>query len=127
MLAASHSSRGRGKGVRAPMFLREPEVAPLGAMVLRDPRRYTARRSRTTRRTIAAVAVAASVLAPASALAECAWVLWQNTVSRGASDGAGLREWRIGEVTETRQACDAELQRTVKIYRDSPPSGWTTM
>src|SRR5215471_7943517 len=47
-----------------------------------DPR---GRGARTMRRTIAAVAVAASVLAPASALAECAWVLWWEETSTFSS------------------------------------------
>jgi len=86
------------------------------------------------RRTIAAVAVAASVLAPASALAECAWVLWWEETSTFSSyrtaeaniPGAKLDEretssWNILGSYTTNAGCEAaqasKIDDVLKTWR----------
>ena len=56
------------------------------------------------RRTIPAVAVAVMLLAPASALAECAWVRWQRQ-DVPAEDGY-TTSWSVEGVKTTKKECD---------------------
>src|SRR5215471_2239283 len=60
--------------------------------------------------TIAAVPVAASVLAPASALAECAWVLW----ARKFTDGGELY---VKATYPSIAECDNALDTEAEVYR----------
>jgi hypothetical protein len=70
------------------------------------------------RRTITALAAVAVFVAPASAFAECAWVLW----SRGSADGRlSASDWTKGgsgsEVYPTYSDCRARITRVTGSWK----------
>jgi len=65
------------------------------------------------RRPITTLVVALGLLgAPTSALAECAWVLWQE--HRISASGGLSSTWEIGEALQTRDACASRAALATK-------------
>ena len=64
------------------------------------------------RRTIAAVVAAVLLLAPGSALAECSWVLWQETI-------VPTPEFRFERTYSTKEECDLNQARLLLRYRSA--------
>ena len=68
----------------------------------------------------ASLLVALSLLASvATAYAECAWVLWEQT-----NTGLAPVEWKILRVSADMASCEAIKARTVEAAAASPPTGY---
>ena len=73
---------------------------------------------RHTRR--ASVLIAFCVLtSAATASAECAWVLWEQT-----NNGLAPVVWKILRVSADATSCEAFKARTVEVAAASPPTGY---
>ena len=81
------------------------------------------------RRTITAVALAASVLAPSSALAECAWVLWQRSIDRNHATAwepvSGGNEPGCPRAPDASLAAERQVATFTQIRQDT--TRWTVM
>jgi hypothetical protein len=63
---------------------------------------------------IAALLVALAVLALTAASAECAWVLWGQSVQGGKKP-----EWPISEAYQDQPACEAGMRDIIDLFRRS--------
>ena len=81
------------------------------------------------RRMITMVAVGVLLLAPASALAECAWVLWQRTIDRNGETAwepvAGSSEPGCARSRDTSLAAERQVATSTEVGKNT--TRWTVM
>ena len=71
------------------------------------------------RRTAALLVAFYLLTSAATAYAECAWVLWEQT-----NTGLAPLAWKILRVSADMTSCEAVKARTVEVAAASPPTGY---